>query len=704
MRENWETAPVDETWIEEAKKTAELIEPPKSLSPEAVTERLKRDGIRPEQKPVRRYRYLAQAAVLFLFLLLGGGSLWLFRQFGGAQKGAEDSKIETEAAMEMARAAVPEEGQSIPGGYQAAASYEEIHDYLKRQRMVSEWNAFAEGGFKGDEDGFRNEEMEMAEAPAAGEDLGGSQYDTAAKSEMMPEAEEAADAGEWVAGQGYSQTNTQVKGIDEADLVKTDGKYLYVVYSGADFAGRVHIIEANGGKMQEVSKTEPVTEGIYRDYDSVLEIYVDGDTMTVLMDCVDEDAGSYTVTAVYDIRDRKTPKLVGVLSQDGSYESSRKNGSYVYVFTSKYAEVQPESDWENDWGYLPYTKFGPIACEDIYYSPETQTERMLIVTALDTRSPETFTDQKAVFSSGDTMYVSKHAIYTAETIYGGEKSQTELFKLSYREGKLEAQGSKRFLGWLHNQFSMDEYDGHLRLVATVDDYRSGHQVNSLYVMDEALNIVGSIHDLAPDERIYSARFMGDVGYFVTFRETDPLFSADLSDPEHPKIMGELKITGFSSYLHGYSGNQLLGIGEEINPRTGEREGLKLSMFDTEDPYHVTEEDKEILTEYQGSAALSNHKAVLIDTDKNLFGFLAYGYEWGADVEEYCDYVLYSYDKEWGFTRRVAIPLSWEELSDGYGSELRGVYIGDTLYLAGFTDGVRAYSMRSGEEVGRLKLN
>ncbi len=683
MKGNRETAPVEEKWIEEAKKTAELAEVPAGLSPEAVTERLKREGIRPAEKPVRLYRHLAQAAVLFLFLILGGGSLWLFRQFGGDEKEAQDQRSGTEAGVEMARMAPPEEGQSLPGSYQAAASYEEIYDYVKNRQTAPA-------------DGWKNDVFEAedgaAEAPAAGEEQ--VQYDSQAKSEAAP-------AGETAYSQEHSETNTQVKGVDEADIVKTDGKYLYVVYGGADFAGRVHIIEADGGRLREVSKTEPVTEGVYREYDSVLEIYVDGDTMTVLMDCIDEEsAKSYTATAVYDIADREKPELKGVLKQDGRYESSRKNGSYVYVFTSEYAGAGEERIRS----YIPYAQDRPLPCSDIYYSPEADTDRMLIVTALDTGAPERFTDKKAVFCSGDTMYVSRHAVYAAESIYGEGMSQTELFKLSYQEGKLEAEGSMRFLGRLNNQFSMDEYDGYLRLVATVEDYRSGSQVNSLYVIDKDLEIVGSIHNLAPDERIYSARFMGEVGYFVTFRETDPLFSVDLSDPGAPKVLGELKITGFSSYLHGYSEGRLLGIGEEINPRTGEMEGLKLSMFNTEDPHHVTEADKKVLGEYYGSAALSNHKAVLIDTEQNLFGFLACGYERGAEAEEYCDYLLYSYEEEWGFTKRLSIRFSWGETVGGYGSDLRGVYIGDTLYLIGFTDGVRAYSLKSGEMTGSLRLN
>ena len=681
MKEKWEMDPMDQKWIEEAKKTAGLAEPPESLSPKAVVERLKREGKKPEKKTAL-YRRLGQAAaVLFVFLLLGGGSLWIFRQIGGGENRAGQPGQTEKQMTDQARAADFAKGQAMEGGYRAASSYEELYAYLKEQEKAYIYE-YADGA--------------MPEAEAGAE-----------KSSAAGEIEYSAKAEETEIGGGdgdesseYSQTNVQVKGVDEADVIKTDGKYLYVVYTGDKYVGQVHIIEVDGGLMREVSKTEPITEGVYRDYDSVLELYVDGDTMTVLMDCIDDDtAEGYTVTAVYDISDREAPKLTGALSQDGSYRSSRKNGKYVYVFTNKGASAQ-EGEKR---GYVPYTDGKPVHYDDIYYSPDVDTEQMVVMTAVDTENPGGFTDTKTLYCGWDTMYVSEKAIYAAATIYEGDKSQTELFKVSYGNGKLEAEGSGRFLGWLNNQFSMDEYNGYLRLVATVDNHRSGGQVNSLYVMDEELEIVGSIHNLAPNERIYSARFMGETGYFVTFRETDPLFSVDLSDPRNPKIMGELKITGFSSYLHGYSENMLLGIGKEVNPRTGETEGLKLSMFDISDPGNVTEREKKVLEIYQESAALSDHKAVLIDTDKNLFGFLAYGYYWGEDTEETCDYVLYSYEEEWGFTERLVIHFDWREVSGGFGSGIRGAYIGETLYLTGFQDGVRSYSLKNGEELGRIEL-
>lgn len=134
-----------------------------------------------------------------------------------------------------------------------------------------------------------------------------------------------------------------------------------------------------------------------------------------------------------------------------------------------------------------------------------------------------------------------------------------------------------------------------------------------------MKTIGKIENLADNEEIKSARFMGDTGYFVTYRNTDPLFSADLSDPTKPKIIGELKITGFSEYLHFYGENKLLGIGWETDPDTGSIEGLKCSMFDITDPSDVKEIDRIVLKNVSICDALSNYRAILASPDKNLFG-------------------------------------------------------------------------------------
>lgn len=670
---------MDEKWIEEVKKTAGLLEPPESLSPEAVTDRLKKEKRKPKKKPFRAYK--AAAAVL-LFMLVGGGSFWIFRQLGaGDTKGNKFSEMERSRDRETFMTNdVPGEGKTAAGGYRAAASYEEIYDYLKSQ-----------------EDSQENKEYEFFDEEKA-ED--GAVAETAASAEAEASPSE---------GTSHSETNTQEKGIDESDIVKTDGKYLYVIYTGEDAIGKVHIIEADGGEMKEVSCTEPVTDGIYREYDSVLELYVDGNKMILLMSCYDEEGGSYTGTAVYDITDKGNPRLEKFLSQDGEYYSSRKNGNYVYIFTRKYAAAGKK---EEDRGYIPRVDGKALACENIYYPENVAVGSMLVAVSIDISSPGEIKDAKTVYCGGDTIYVSSNAIYVAEQVWsqGETKSQTELLKLSYKNGGIEVTADKRFLGGLNNQFSMDEYDGYLRLVATVYDYGTGGRTNSLYVMDENLEIVGYIHNLAEGEKIYSARFMGNTGYFVTFRQMDPLFSVDLSDPVNPKVMGELKITGFSSYLHFYDEGRLLGIGKEINPRTLASEGLKLSMFDISNPYDVKEESKLVIKNAAGSSALDNHKAVLMDTEKNMFGFCMEESEFIQDGWSFTyRYVVYSYDEEAGFTEKISVILydSAKE-EEGYASswyinEVRGMYIGDTLYLTGAGPYIYAYSLGNGEKLGELKL-
>ena len=159
---------------------------------------------------------------------------------------------------------------------------------------------------------------------------------------------------------------------------------------------------------------------------------------------------------------------------------------------------------------------------------------------------------------------------------------TEIAKFHYKDGRITGVAAGSVKGYLNDSFSLNEYDGTLRVVSTYYD-EMWEEWNALYILDEKLQQLSAIEDLAQGETIRSARFFGTTGYFVTFRQTDPLFSVDLSDPENPKVLGELKISGFSSYLHFYGENLLLGIGYEADENTGSTTGLKLSMFDISDP-------------------------------------------------------------------------------------------------------------------------
>lgn len=176
--------------------------------------------------------------------------------------------------------------------------------------------------------------------------------------------------------------------------------------------------------------------------------------------------------------------------------------------------------------------------------------------------------------------------------------------------------------------------------------------------------------------------MGDKGYFVTFRNTDPLFSVDLSDPQNPAVLGELKIPGFSEYLHYYGDNLLLGIGRDADPETGKELGLKLSMFDISDPSNVTEKSKMILDAVSEYSVAANYKAIMIDPEKNLFGF-AYTEGGYSPSGEYPNayYGVFSYEEGTGFVNKLVWPL-YENQEDHYGgfTDARGLYIDNTIYI------------------------
>lgn len=260
---------------------------------------------------------------------------------------------------------------------------------------------------------------------------------------------------------------------------------------------------------------------------------------------------------------------------------------------------------------------------------------------------------------------------------------------------------------------MDEYENHLRIVTTVQEYnnekivddRTGaiigyessedRQTNALYVLNDRLDVVGKIEGLAEGEQIYSARFMGDTGYFVTFRQTDPLFTVDLTNPENPKVLSELKVSGFSEYLHMYGEDRLLGIGMEADPETGIQQGMKLSMFDVSDKKNVTEVSKTNFIKYNYSEALYNHHAVLINANKNIFGFAAEG---SGKGEYLFDYLVYAYEND-EFVQILKINA---KNKDGNCYTARGSYIGDIFYLLRSDGSVDSYHLNDGRHLESLE--
>ena len=532
-------------------------------------------------------------------------------------------------------------------------------------------------------------------------------YESASSSDAASaESSNVSDTG------AYSDTNLRENGVGEADIVKTDGKNIYTLCRSV-----VTITAIDNGSMEKLASIEQDAERYVED------IYVQDDKL-VLFGTLgrqvgnSEDSEAYdgyyennTYVQVYDISDPSNPKEIGNMEQSGGYNTSRIVDGYVYVLS----QFHPYEDnvTARDLWYIPEVQGKSIEAENIYMPQEAEGNEYTIITAFSLDNPSEKTDSKAVFGYSDVCYVSENNIYITSNYYeDSDVSRTLIRKISYTDGKLVGVAQTKIKGMLNDSFSIDEYEGNLRLVTTIDEIYSNDDImplnetadktekavaenvkdavpgtNSLYVLNDKLEIIGSIHNLAKDETIYSARFMGDTGYFVTYRQVDLLFSVDLSDPENPKILGELKIPGFSEYLHPYGDGKLLGIGMDVSEDGFTTEGVKLSMFNVTDPSNVTEENKYTIEESYGTDVGYNYKGVFVDVQKNLFGFVTY--------HDGVTYQLYTYDEAEGFKEVMSRQLSGYEGS-------RGLYIGDVFYLVS-GNMIESYSMNGFEKMDDIVL-
>lgn len=562
----------------------------------------------------------------------------------------------------------------------------------------------------------------------------------------------------------FSDTNLQVAGVQEADIIKTDGRYIYAVSN--DY---LHIVEAKDGKLTLLSKISRKANDDTDAPTAVDEMYVSGDRLIVIksvwkeeirkvyvskkygykyygrtgygvdyaLDTVaPEDYDKYEQTDVngdgeddfvlvpetyfaqtgygtdiYDISDRSAPKLVNSLEQDGYYISSRMIGDVLYLITNKY--VYGEIDINEPKTFIPAVNGELISPDCIYIYGKNQfyDAQYLIISGIDTAGEGKFVSSKSLLGYGSNVYCSTKNLYVTAYSEGWEEdiysSTTRIFKFSLDGGNVALTAEATVPGTVLNQFSLDEKDGYLRMVTTLESYKrviegSGKyqyetmttfkRANCLYVLDEKLSVVGKIEDLAPDERIYSARFDGDIAYFVTFRQVDPLFCVDLSDPTAPKVLSELKIPGFSEYLHPWTDKLLFGFGKYANPDTGRAGELKLSMFDVSDKTNVSEAHTLTIEGADASSASYNHKAILINAAKNIIAFpsISYSYEYKyGGYNNGAKYLVYSYDEELGFKKVAEFRVNGAD--DYYWSEMRGLFIGDYLYVYS-TSGIASYSL------------
>lgn len=522
--------------------------------------------------------------------------------------------------------------------------------------------------------------------------------------------ESGGDGGTQASPSRYSETNVQEAGVDEPDIVKTDGSHIY--FARRDYrAENTSIIDAFPPRNASVAS------GI----EDAGQLFLDSDTLLVL-----SERGTARVTA-YDVSDPSAPQRDWRVPLNGTIVSARMQDGRVYLV------IRDSIDRSDPCPVRPATTSRPITipCDRVYH-PVQPVDADVTYTVL-TISPETGAVQDTVSFVGtrqhSVVYMSQDGLYITytreksrgeilmdyltsegrslldsqtaqriETVKGYDLSQraklvevmhvleqyqqsleqderrtfqtrlqnglsnytqdharefqtTGITKVALDELSVEQTGTVP--GRPLNQFSLDTYQGNLRIATTVDPgFGRGQSANDLYVLNGKLNVRGSVKDMGLNEEIYSVRFIGDTGYVVTFRRIDPFHVLDLSDPDNPVLKGELKLPGFSSYLHPLPGDRILGIGEEDRQ-------VKTVIFDVSDSSNPTVQSDYILDEHW-SAISESHHAFLHDEKHGVFFIPASrgGY-------------IFSYQN--GLTLEKAVDMKQPQ---------RAVYIDDYLYILG----------------------
>ena len=409
----------------------------------------------------------------------------------------------------------------------------------------------------------------------------------------------------------FSGTNIQVEGVDEADIVKTDGEYIYVI------AGqKVVIVKAY--PVEEAAVLSRITvngtlEQLFINSEKLVIIYTDNSWTEPT-----------TFARIYDVSERGNPLLKREIAVDGFYFSSRMIGDYAYVVTRKGTQLV------DDEVALPKIRCGNdskiVSATEVYYSDIVEWGySVTMIVSVNLHEDGTAPAYSPVLLGwASTIYFSLDNIYIA--IADGQS--TALHRIHVKKGEIIYDASGEVPGTILNQFSMDEHEGYFR-IATTSAVRSPNQgnwmlnqQNNVYVLDMNLAVAGRLENLAAGEQIHSTRFVGSLCYLVTFRKIDPLFVIKLSDPHNPEVLGELKVTGYSDYLHLYDENHIIGVGKETVADDSDLfswyQGVKISLFDVTELSDPVELAKyEIGDRGTDSPVLREHKAFLFDKDKNL---------------------------------------------------------------------------------------
>ena len=552
----------------------------------------------------------------------------------------------------------------------------------------------------------------------------------------------------------YTKTNTQVSGVDEPDMMKTDGVYTYHVEGKSLFITKIWPADeltlqskldlgsyANNLFFDEEKQKLFIFSEYYENFqestkdssDPDIETEASSEDSLELSDSLFYPGSSYTLLITVDIENKQDPQISKKQFFPGYYRDARKIDDQIFFFLSEYDMYPTGISWDYNYddslsekkksleeSYEKNKKFistqnyddlilrsyeeegekknyQDIDCTEIHFPEVSQEYGRTRIVSLNT-STESY-DESILMSASSQIYASLESLYLLGNHYRSYLTEEDALSVSYihrftlSDNVTKYVGSGIVDGYLLNQFSADEYNGHFRIATTVqykstststtepdtpvtsDEIFSQNTVNRVTILkleEDYLKIVGETEDLAEGERIYSARFMGEKGYVVTFRQVDPLFTLDLSDPENPKVLGELKIPGFSSYIHPISESHLLTIGRDVDEETGRQGGIKLSLFDVSDMENPVEASVYLEDSDSWSEASWDHHAFTYYPKKRMLAIPLESYS-----SNRYQAILSLYEVSEDFEIKKIKELNFPNLSESYASVRRSLFSKDS---------------------------
>lgn len=636
---------------------------PESLSPENMKKRLM-------QKKKKSMRYFAEiAAAVVLVVALGGAGVYqmIGRDTKGELQMAATESVQNNTDTKESLIGDVSHMQKI-GNYRLAKNYEEFYKLVDEHREMLEYASDESMDIGGTKDESKIDDPAASDAP---------------KESLQMNTQD-----------DFSKTNTMFEGIDESDFVKNDFDNLFVQDDD-----KVSIIDISGEKMKLITTIKPELKKT----DTIREMYADTNINRIVLiierriEKEVEDNSQYTtgdvyegcqnvqedatvIMQTYDITDRTNPELVGTINVDGRYKDSRKKDQQIVLFTTRYLSSMDVKDKD---GLIPAVNGKKMKLDSIYIGDSIETE--LTTVSVNLSKPDEPLDQMTIMSGYPEIYVSDSAIYLYEDTYQDGDGYTEITRFHFHTGYLGQGQSVTVRGSITDKFAISEGEERIRMLTTIED--GNESTNELHLYNFGLEEEGSVTGIAKGEEIYAARYIGNIAYFVTYHNTDPLFAADISDPENPKLLGNVKMTGYSDYLHPYGDNLLLGIGYETDPDTSDMIGVKLTMFDISDPVNLKILDS-VVIDNANTQATYNYKAILADARKNLIGF---GVElWDEQSEnESSEYLVYRWEN--GHFQKVLTQKTGADQAEN-SEKVRGVYAGMRFYCI-YPEG-RCYQVKS----------